>query len=348
MPKDHALDRRGFMKTAALAGAAAGFAGRAGAELPPLMKRPGDDGLIHGHEAPGMTYRKLGRTNYMASRLVFGCGAALSGGKAVRLLDRALEAGVNFYDVGSNTYYRGAENHLGPFMKANRDAIWVSSKAPQKLVADHKDGDPLTVEQAQSIAAMWTKLLEASLKDLDTEYVDAYYIMACSDPSVVKAEEMYQAFLDAKAAGKVGHFGVSTHHNTTAVLEAMAETGWYDLAMMGITPAGWYDWNIHDLAEGTPPMAKLKPVFEKARAAGIGLIGMKSARYLSPAGGKDDPTLFDAHYTEAQMNSGLDGFQRSYAYVLANGVDVVNSDMQNFETLEANLKAVAASDTLFA
>jgi aryl-alcohol dehydrogenase-like predicted oxidoreductase len=337
------------MKSAALtAGAAAGIAGSAHAALPAAMKKPGEDGLIHGREAEGMTYRKLGRTNFYSSRLVFGCGAALSGGKAVRLLDRALEAGVNFYDIGSNTYYRGAESSFAPFMKANRDAIWVSSKAPQKMVKGRKDGDPLSVEQAREIADMWTKLLEASLKDLDTDYVDAYYIMACSDPSVVKAEEMYQAFLDAKAAGKVGHFGVSTHHNTTAVVEAMAETGWYDLVMVGITPAGWYDWNTRELAEGTPPMLELKPVFEKARAAGIGLIGMKSARFISNAGGKNDPTLFDSHYTEKHLNSGLDGFQRAYAYVLANGMDVVNSDMQNFEHFEANVKAVRESDAVFA
>ncbi|GAG91642.1 unnamed protein product, partial [marine sediment metagenome] len=57
------------------------------------------DKLIHRNEQSSMTYRKLGRTNFMSSRLVFGCGAALMGGRAVRLLDRAFEAGINHYDV---------------------------------------------------------------------------------------------------------------------------------------------------------------------------------------------------------------------------------------------------------
>jgi len=141
---------------------------------------------------------------------------------------------------------------------------------------------------------------------------------------------------------------VSTHHNTTAVVEAMTETGWYDLAMVGITPAGWYDWNSREIAEGTPPMKDLKSVFDNAREAGIGLIGMKSARYLSPRGGKDDQSLFDEYYTPAQLDSGFDGYQRSYAYVLSHGMDAVNSDMQNFAHFEANVKAVTEALEVFA
>ena len=79
---------------------------------------------------PPMTYRKLGRTGFMSSKLVFGGGAALAGGKAVRLLDRALEAGINHFDVGSNVYYRGAEKSLAPFLKINRRNVWVASKGP--------------------------------------------------------------------------------------------------------------------------------------------------------------------------------------------------------------------------
>ena len=75
-----------------------------------------NDELIHRNERSSMTYRKLGRTNFMSSRLVFGCGAALEGGKGVRLLDRALEAGINHYDVGSNVYYKGSEQSLAPFL----------------------------------------------------------------------------------------------------------------------------------------------------------------------------------------------------------------------------------------
>ncbi len=71
---------------------------------------------IHRNERSTMTYRKLGRTNFMSSRLVFGCGAALTGGKAVRLLDRAFEAGINHFDNGSDLVYKESERSLAPFM----------------------------------------------------------------------------------------------------------------------------------------------------------------------------------------------------------------------------------------
>jgi aryl-alcohol dehydrogenase-like predicted oxidoreductase len=342
----HEMNRRKFIQTSAATIAASTLAVRtAGAQ-----DAPGDVQLDRRHEVPGMTYRQLGRTNFMSSRLVFGCGAALAGGKAVRLLDQAYEAGINFYDVGSNVYYKGSEHHLGPFMKAHRGEIWVSSKAPVRMPIDYKLGAPLTTEQGKTIAEYWTGLLEASLKDLDTDYVDAYYIMSVGHPELVKCEPLYEAFLKAKQAGKVGHFGVSTHKRAQDVLEAMIETGWYDLAMVAVTPVGWYDWESKSILTGTPPLRELRPVLDRARESGIGLIGMKAARFLASgsAGGKSDSGAFDHIYDRRALDAPLTPFQRTYAYVLAHGVDVVNSDMQNFEHFEANVAAVQQTETYFA
>jgi aryl-alcohol dehydrogenase-like predicted oxidoreductase len=288
-----------------------------------------------------MTYRKLGRTDIVSSRLVFGCGAALAGGKAVRVLDRAFEAGINFYDVGTNIYYKGSEQSLAPFMKAHRDQIWVASKAPLRIRIDADD--EVSVQQAKTAADGWTKLLNDSLRDLDTEYIDAYYLMAVNNPSLVRSDEIVSAYQQAKQAGKVGYFGVSTHNNAQNVLEAAAETGWYDIAMIGITPGGWYDWDTKDLQEGTPTMLELQPVLQRAADAEIGLMGMKAARHLAPKGtalGSGDQTAFDRHYDDDERAWALNPFQRSYAYVLKHGVDVVNSDMQNFRHLEENLVVV--------
>jgi len=335
------INRRTFIQASA--------ASLAAVALHPKTAAAQDTPADRRHEVEGMPYRKLGRTNFMSSRLVFGCGAALAGGKAVRLLDRAYEAGINFYDVGSNIYYKGSERHLASFMKANRDGIWVSSKAPVRAPEGHQPGTPLTVEEGKSVAQFWTRLLENSLKDLDTDYVDAYYLMAVGEPDIVKSEEVYQAFLDAKQAGKVGHFGVSTHKQAHEVLEATIETGWYDLAMVAITPAGWYDWDSRSILTGTKSLRDLRPVFDRAREAGIGLIGMKAARFLASggAGGKDDPSAFDGFYDQRVLDAPLTPFQRSYAYVLENGLDVVNADMQNFEHFEENLSAVKQAPTYF-
>jgi hypothetical protein len=97
----------------------------------------------------------------------------------------------------------------------------------------------------------------------------------------------------------------------------------------------------------------LKPTIDRARAAGIGLVGMKAARHIAlnpyeglaaqlPATGAS-PSMFDVHYGEKLKNSSLNACQRSYAYVLENGMDVVNSDMQNFVHFEENI--IAARDS---
>jgi aryl-alcohol dehydrogenase-like predicted oxidoreductase len=277
-----------------------------------------------------------------------GCGAALAGGKAVRLLDHAFAAGINHYDIGTSRYYRGAERHLAPFLKDKRDKILLVSKAPVYLRLGPEES--LSVQEARYAADMWQVMMDESLKELDAEYVDAYYLMGVNNPEVVRSEEMYNAFLKAKKAGKVRFFGFSTHQNAQKVLEAAIETNWYDLAMIGITPAGWYDWDEKDIVEDSPPLTELQSLLERARQAGIGLIGMKAARFLSgfSTGGMGNPNAFNEFYDQKLLNSPLSSFQKTYAYVLQHGLDVVNADMQNFNHLEENIIAATKSQQYFA
>lgn len=324
------FDRRAFIKLAL------------GASIGGKAFAAGTDFSIR-QEQPTMTYRLLGRTQFKSSRLVFGGGAALVGGRGVRLLERAFAAGINHFDLGTSSYYRGSESSFAPFLKKNRGKIWVASKAPVPLRL--KPNDPITVTQAQAAASGWMRLLEASLKDLKADSIDAYYLMAVNNPALVQCEEMYNAFLAAKKAGKINFYGLSTHENAQKVLEAAIETGWYDVAMIGITPLGWYDWNTKDLVPGSQSLIELKGLLERARQAGIGLVGMKTVRHLAPktALGRGDVTAFDKVYEKKFLESSLNPFQRAYAYVLEYGLDVVNADMQNFTHLEENIKAVAFS-----
>jgi aryl-alcohol dehydrogenase-like predicted oxidoreductase len=258
------LNRRQFLQASAAAGAVAlvGSASQAAT----------GDGIDRRNERPDrMRYRVLGRTQFNSSRLVFGCGAALAGGKAVRLLERAYEQGINFFDVGYDDYYKGSERHLAPFLKRHPGDVWVVSKAPARIPGD----GTLTVESARAAAAYWTGQLEQSLTRLGLDYVDAYYFMGVNSPDVVRNEELYGAFERAKTAGKVGHLGISTHENAQECLEAAIETGWYSLAMIAICPAGWYDYRKQELLNGRGTLRDLQPLLERARQAGIGLVGMK-------------------------------------------------------------------------
>ena len=343
--KHSSIDRRDFMKTSAMAVAGSSWlaASSAGAQ-----DAKAGDGLDHRNERLGkMAYRKLGRTNFMSSRLVFGCGSALAGGRGVRLLEQSFEQGVNLYDVGTDKYYKGSEGYLAPFINEHRGDVFVVSKAMIREGLRFRAGEEaIDVKNAKAHAAYWSKLLDESLAALKTDYVDAYSIMGVDDPAVVKSEEMGNAFLKAKEAGKVGHFGISTHRRAQECLEAAIETGWYDLAMIGLTPAGWYDWITMNLVEGSPGLKELGPLLDRARAAGIGLIGMKVCRHIGMR--RNEIAIYDRYYGEKLLSAPLSPFQRAYAYALENGIDVVNADMQNFKILEENVHAARTSDSYFA
>jgi len=297
---------------------------------------------------PELGRRSLGRTGFDGSRLVFGCGAALSRGRKDDLLDAAFDAGINVFDVGTRKYYKDAEVNLAPFLKRRRDEVFLISKAMTYI--DVEPNEEITTAQARDGAATWSGLLDQSLKELEVDKIDAYYVMASNNPFVIKSEEIHEAFLAAKRAGKVDHFGLSTHQNAQRVLEAAMQTGWYDLAQIAVTPAGWYDWADKNILASSPPISELRPFLDRVRASGIGLIGMKAGRYLAGRKflGWGKPTAFDEYYDEKVMASGLSAFQRSYSYVLANGLDAVNADMQSFAHLEENLIAAAGSSQLHA
>jgi aryl-alcohol dehydrogenase-like predicted oxidoreductase len=298
---------------------------------------------------PRMSYRRLGRTDFEGSRLVFGCGAALMFFGRDELLNTAFERGVNVFDVGTSDYYRRAETNLASFARKHRDDIFLISKG--LIGMDLEPGVELSREQRKHAAVNWSKALEQSLADLGTDHVNAYYVMAANNVSLIRSEEMHAAFQAARRAGKVDHWGVSTHQNAQAVLDAAAETGWYSLAQIAITPAGWYDWSEKAVLRDSQPMAALRPTLERARAAGIGLIGMKAARHLAGRWfgfGPDRVDAFDAHYDAAFLKAPLSPFQRSYAYVLAHGLDAVNADSQSLEHLHQNFTAAATSERYFA
>ena len=298
---------------------------------------------------PEMTYRTLGRTGYHGSRLVFGCGAALMFWGKDDLLDQAFEHGVNVFDVGTISYYRNAEANLASFAKKHRDRIFLISKGRVDL--DIAAGDELTRAECTTAARNWTRALDTSLSDLATDHVDAYYVMAVNNVSLMRSEEMHEAFLAAQKAGKGDHWGVSTHENAQAVLDAAVATGWYSLAQIAITPAGWYDWGSKGGLTGSKSMTRLRPSLDRAREAGIGLIGMKAARHLAGRWlgfGPDRPAAFDKFYTPGFREASLSAFQRSYAYVLAHGLDAVNADSQSLAHLHENCIAAATSERYFA
>ena len=81
-------------------------------------------------------------------------------------------------------------------------------------------------------------------------------------------------------------------------------------------------------------------------AIGVGLVGMKAGRLLAGAsmGGRGNGSVFNSHYSKNLQGAPFNDFQKSYAFVLENGLDVVNADIQNVEILEENFAAAAMAE----
>ena len=337
--------RRRFIRYGAIAGVAAQALLRSGSVRAALFEAREADALSG--PWPEMAYRTLGRTGYRASRLIFGCGATLSSQRRDELLDTALEAGINVFDVGYQHYYDQAERNLAPFLKRHRDDVFLISKAI--VPGEFGPRDSVTPAQAKQAAAGWLRHLDESLAELEVDHVDAYYLMASNNTGIVGSDEIHRAFERARDAGKVSYLGLSTHQNAQAVLETAIATGRFDLAMIAITPGGWYDWETREVLPGSPPMQDLQPLLARAREAGIGLIGMKAGRFLAGRRwlGWGNPEAFDRYYDRRLLEAPLSGFQRSYAYVLEHGLDAVNADMQALAHLKENFVAAATSTSYF-
>jgi len=151
-----------------------------------------------------MDYRTLSTTDLTVSRLCFGTltfGSSMDGSTATRTIDRCIAAGINFFDT-ANVYNQGAaETILGKALSGRRQKAIVASKVGFKTGVSPD-------ESGLSRAAV-CKALEASLRRLQTDYLDLYYLHL-PDYSV-PIEETLAAMEEAVRAGKVRYPAVSNY-----------------------------------------------------------------------------------------------------------------------------------------
>ena len=154
-----------------------------------------------------MDYRPLGRTGVKVSPLCLGCmtfGAKTEPEDAYRIVDRALDAGVNFIDT-ANVYSRGrSEEVTGEALKRNsqRDKVVLATKVHG--VMDDEDPNAQGNSRRHII-----EQCEASLRRLQTDHIDLYQIHR-PQPDV-PIDETLQALDDLIRKGYVRYVGTSTY-----------------------------------------------------------------------------------------------------------------------------------------
>lgn len=153
-----------------------------------------------------MEYRSLGRTGVQVSGLCLGCmmfGGRTDEAEAMAIIDRAIEAGLNFFDT-ANIYNHGrSEEILGRALKRNgkRSRIVLATKVHGRM--DETDPNAWGNHRRHIL-----EQCEASLRRLQTDYLDLYQIHRPS--SKVPIDETLRALDDLIRAGKVRYIGTST------------------------------------------------------------------------------------------------------------------------------------------
>lgn len=160
------FDRREFLKTTAAGLGAAAAAGSLGsvqaAESTEVPKPPEVDPkkLIWRSRSANMEYARLGRTNFMASRIVSGLGGAAGNPEMWR---RQVSQGVNYFDTARG--YGNSEINLKEYLKDARDEVWITSKASD--IAGYTRIDPDV--QKLYLAEMKNFLSDAEFSKLTNE-----------------------------------------------------------------------------------------------------------------------------------------------------------------------------------
>jgi len=153
-----------------------------------------------------MEYRSLGRTGVKVSPLCLGCmmfGGPTDDSDSADIIDRALDAGINFVDT-ANVYSRGrSEESVGKAFKRNgkRDRVVLATKVHGAM--DDDDPNASGNHRRNIIQGC-----EASLRRLGTDYLDLYQIHRPS--SEVPIDETIRALDDLVRSGKIRYFGFST------------------------------------------------------------------------------------------------------------------------------------------
>ena len=161
-----------------------------------------------------MEYRILGKTGLRVSRMGFG-GIPIQRIDAEgtkKLLFQLMQAGVNYIDTARA--YTVSEEYIGCALEGVRDQFILATKS-----------------MARTKEAM-AKDIDISLKNLRTDYIDLYQV---HNPNAQQLQQVLspggalEALKEAKAAGKIGHIGLTIHYPD--LLDQVLEYDWVETLM---------------------------------------------------------------------------------------------------------------------
>ena len=219
-----------------------------------------------------MNYRQLGRTGLQVSEIGLGTvelgldyGMPVAGehlrppeNQAARLLNRALDLGVNFIDTARA--YGASEEVIGRALKGRRGEYILASK----LVAIREEG-----QSDQELCEQVNASIAESLRMLQTDVIDLLQLHH-TPVDVVKSGRVLAAAREAQRSGAVRFIGASTYGEDAPL--AVLESGGYDTLQVA------YNLADRTLEEKVLPLAQQQGVGIIVRS--VLLRGVLTHRYI--------------------------------------------------------------------
>jgi len=201
-----------------------------------------------------IVFRTLGRTGIKVPIVSMGTS------ENEYILRAALNKGIMHFDT-ANGYGNGLhEVTLGTILLGKpRDSFVIGSKIYG--LRDNLTGMPLADITAEEFKADFRQKMDLTLKRLQLEYVDIFYMHSVDNPEILKLDMIRDIMKEFKDEGKARFLGVSTH--TPDVLYTSVEQGIYDVILVS--------YNFRDEETGT-----VRDAISNAAKAGCGIVGMKA------------------------------------------------------------------------
>ena len=153
-----------------------------------------------------MNYRTLGKTGYKVSEIGLGTwqvggkwGSGFDEEKAERILNEAIDEGINFIDT-ADVYENGQSEHaVGKVIHSRKEKVYIATKCGRFI-------DPHVNEGYQP--GVLRGFVEQSLKNTGLDRLDLIQLH-CPPPEVYYRPEIFEEFEKMKEEGMIGHLGVS-------------------------------------------------------------------------------------------------------------------------------------------
>jgi len=175
-----------------------------------------------------MSYRRLGTSGLVVSAVGIGCnnfGRKLDADGTTAVVHAAIDAGITLFDTADiyGTPHGRSEELLGAALKGHRDEVVLATKFGMDM-----EGLNGTDRGARGSRSYIIRAVEASLRRLDTDYIDLYQMHAPDESTPI--EETLAALNDLVRAGKVRYLG-----NSNFTGWQIADADWTARAA-GLTP----------------------------------------------------------------------------------------------------------------